>query len=100
MKENAVLINTARAELIENGALKNVLKSGKKISVGLDVYDQEPILDSNFELLKMKNVVCTPHLGYVEQNSYELYFGKAFENAINFINGNPTNIANNKVINK
>ncbi len=94
MKENAVLINTARAELIENDALLNVLKSGKMIYVGVDVYENEPIYDTNFELLKMDNVICTPHLGYVEKNGYEIYFGKAFENIMNYINGNPTNIAN------
>lgn len=94
MKENAVLINAARAELIEKEGLLNVLKSGKKLYVGVDVYENEPIYDKNYELLRMDNVVCTPHLGYVEQNSYELYFRKAFENVINFINGNPTNIAN------
>ena len=94
MKENAVLINTARAELIEKDALLHVLKGGKNIFVGIDVYENEPIYDRNFELLNMKNVVCTPHLGYVEQNGFELYFEKAFENVINFINGKPTNIAN------
>jgi len=94
MKENAVLINTARAELIGKGALESVLKSGKNIFVGVDVYEDEPIYNTNFELLKLPNVVCTPHLGYVERNGYELYFGKAFENVINFINGHPTNIAN------
>lgn len=100
MKENAVLINTARAELIEKGCLENILKSGKKIFVGVDVYEDEPIYNTNFELFKYDNVVCTPHLGYVEQNGYELYFSQAFENAINFINGNPTNIANPEVLKK
>jgi len=79
MKENAVFINTSRAELIEKGSLENVLKSGKNISIGLDVYEDEPIYDINFEYLKYDNVVCTPHLGYVELNGYELYFGKAFK---------------------
>jgi D-3-phosphoglycerate dehydrogenase len=64
------------------------------IYVGVDVYENEPIYDTNFELLKMDNVICTPHLGYVEKNGYEIYFGKAFENIMNYINGNPTNIAN------
>ncbi|MNL43964.1 glycerate dehydrogenase [compost metagenome] len=64
----------------------------------MDVYENEPIYDSNYELLQMKNVVCTPHLGYVEKSGYELYFAKAFENAINYINGNPTNIANPEVL--
>ncbi len=97
MKENAVLINTARAELIEKGALEKVLQSDKTIFVGLDVYEDEPIYDTNFEFLKYNNVICTPHIGYVEQNGYELYFAKAFENVVNFINGNPANIANPEV---
>lgn len=98
MKEGSVLINTARAELIQENALLHTLKSGKNILVGVDVYETEPIYDKSFELLKMDNVVCTPHLGYVEKNSYELYFGKAFENVMNYINGNPTNIANPEVL--
>jgi D-3-phosphoglycerate dehydrogenase len=98
MKENSVLINTARAELIEKGKLLKCLKMGKPAFAGLDVYEEEPITDENYELLQLPNVVCTPHLGYVEWNSYELYFGKAFENAMNYINGNPTNIANPEVL--
>lgn len=98
MKENAVIINTARAELIEKGALEKCLKIGTPKFAGLDVYLEEPIYDKNYELLQLPNVVCTPHLGYVERNGYELYFGKAFENIINFINGTPTNIANPEII--
>lgn len=98
MKENAIIINTARAELIEEGALLKCLKIGTPKFAGLDVYLKEPIYDKNYELLLLPNVVCTPHLGYVERNGYELYFGKAFENVINFINGNPTNIANPEII--
>ncbi|MFH6998224.1 D-2-hydroxyacid dehydrogenase family protein [Flavobacterium sp. FlaQc-57] len=94
MKPDAILINTARAELIEKRALLKCLKNGRPGFAGLDVYDEEPVYDLNYELLKMPNVVCTPHLGYVEKNSYELYFEKAFENVINYINNNPTNIAN------
>lgn len=100
MKENAVLINTARAELIEPNALLNTLKKRINIYVGIDVYENEPIYDSQFELLKMPNVICTPHLGYVEKEGYELYFRKAFENVMNYINGNPTNIANAEVLDK
>ncbi|MGK4567769.1 D-2-hydroxyacid dehydrogenase family protein [Flavobacterium sp. 3HN19-14] len=97
MKDNACLINTARAELIEKGALLNVLKSGKPISAGIDVYEEEPIYDKNFELLQFENVICTPHIGYVEKNGYELYFGKAFENVVSFIDRNPVNIVNPQV---
>jgi D-3-phosphoglycerate dehydrogenase len=98
MKENSALINTARAELIEKGALLKCLKLGKPAFAGLDVYEEEPVYDRNFELLTLPNVVCTPHIGYVERSSYEMYFGKAFENVINYINGTPTNIANPEVL--
>lgn len=98
MKNNACIINTARAELIESGALLRVLKSDQKLFAGLDVYESEPIYDTANELLHMSHVVCTPHLGYVETSGYELYFGKAFENAVNFIQGKPTNIANPEVL--
>ncbi len=98
MKPTAVLINTARAELIENGALLNCLKAGRPGFAGIDVYENEPVKNANFELLKLPNVVCTPHLGYVEQNSYELYFGKAFENVVNYSKGKPTHIVNPEVL--
>jgi D-3-phosphoglycerate dehydrogenase len=86
MKPSGVIINTSRAELIEKGALLKCLKIGRPGFAGIDVYEEEPVYDVDFELLKMPNVVCTPHIGYVERNGYELYFGKAFENVINFIN--------------
>lgn len=98
MKKNSTLINTARAELIEKGKLLKCLKLGRPTFAGLDVYEDEPVYDKNFELLNMPNVVCTPHLGYVERNGYELYFRKAFENAVNYINGKPSNIANPEVL--
>lgn len=98
MKENSVLINTARAELIENAAVETLLKKGKKMFFGFDVYESEPIYNRDFILLKYDNVTCTPHLGYVEQNGYELYFGKAFENVLNYLKGQPTNIANPEVL--
>ena len=98
MKENASFINTARAELVEENALINILKSGQKINIGLDVYENEPVTDQHFELLQYLNVICVPHMGYVEMDSYELYFSKAFENALNFINNTPTNIANPEIL--
>ena len=98
MKDGASFINTARAELVEENALLNVLKSGQNIKVGVDVYEEEPIYDTNYELLQFPNVICVPHLGYVEKDSYELYFSKAFENVVNYIKGNPTNIANPEVL--
>ena len=98
MKPSSVLINTARAELIEKDALLKCLKQGKPGFAGLDVYENEPIYDKNNEFLTLPNVVCTPHLGYVEKSGYELYFSKAFENAMNYIQGKPTNIANPEVL--
>ncbi len=98
MKPDAVFINTARAELVEEGKLLQCLKAGRPGYVGVDVYPDEPIYNPDYELLHMPNVVCTPHVGYVERNGYELYFGKAFENVIRYINGEPTNIANPEVL--
>lgn len=98
MKPVAALVNTARAELIEEGALIKCLKRGRPGFAGLDVYEEEPVTDPRYELLHMPNVVCTPHLGYVEQAGYELYFSKAFENVMAFINGQPENIANPEVL--
>ncbi|PKP33110.1 MAG: 3-phosphoglycerate dehydrogenase [Bacteroidetes bacterium HGW-Bacteroidetes-16] len=98
MKPSSVFINTARAELIEKGALLTCLKNGRPGFAGIDVYEEEPVYNPDYPLLKMSNVVCTPHLGYAEKNSYELYFGKAFENVMNFINGNHINIANPEVL--
>ncbi len=98
MKTSSVLINTSRAELIETGSLIRALKAGRPGFAGIDVYESEPVYHVDFELLNMPNVVCTPHLGYVEKNSYELYFSKVFENIINYINGKPTNIANPEIL--
>ena len=98
MKEYATFINTARAELVEKGALEKCLRAGKPKYAGIDVYQEEPIYDAHYELLQIPTVVCTPHLGYVELNGYELYFGKAFENVVNYLKGEPSNIANPEVL--
>ena len=98
MQHDAIIVNTSRAELIEENALSKALSQKKPTYAALDVYDSEPIYDKNNEFLTNPNVICTPHLGYVEENSYELYFSKAFENVVNFIEGNPINIANLEVL--
>ncbi|WP_312553565.1 D-2-hydroxyacid dehydrogenase family protein [Empedobacter brevis] len=98
MKRESVIVNTSRAELIEENALSKALSQNTPTYAALDVYEIEPIYDQTNEFLKNPNIICTPHLGYVEENSYELYFSKAFENAINFIAANPTNIANSEVL--
>ena len=93
MKPTALLVNTSRAELIEEGALVGALNRGRPGMAAVDVFESEPILQGH-PLLRLENAVCTPHIGYVEQDSYELYFRAAFENVINFIHQKPTNIVN------
>ena len=93
MKPNALLVNTSRAELIEEGALVGALNRGRPGMAAVDVFESEPILQGH-PLLRLENAVCTPHIGYVEQDSYELYFRAAFENVVNFIQQKPTNIVN------
>ncbi len=78
MKSTALLVNTSRAELIEPGALEAALRAGRPGFAAVDVYEEEPAVHD--PLVSMDNVVCTPHLGYVEKDSYELYFGQAFDN--------------------
>lgn len=93
MKPSALLVNTSRAELIEPEALIAALNRGRPGLAAVDVFESEPILQGH-ALLRLENCICTPHIGYVEQDSYEMYFGAAFDNVINFINGAPTNIVN------
>jgi D-3-phosphoglycerate dehydrogenase len=93
MKPTSLLVNTSRAELIEDNALVAALNRGRPGMAAVDVFESEPILQGH-PLLRLENAVCTPHIGYVEQDSYELYFGAAFDNVINFIHKTPTNLVN------
>ncbi len=93
MKSTALFVNTSRAELVEEGALVSALNKGRPGMAAVDVFESEPILQGH-PLLRLENAVCTPHIGYVEQDSYEMYFGAAFENVVNFVNKQPTNIVN------
>jgi D-3-phosphoglycerate dehydrogenase len=91
MKPDALFVNTSRAELVEAGALEAALRQGRPGGAALDVFETEP-LPANAPLLRMENVLATPHLGYVEQDSYELYFRIAFQNVVDFTNGTPRNV--------
>jgi D-3-phosphoglycerate dehydrogenase len=93
MKPSALFVNTSRAELIEPNALIGALNRGRPGLAAIDVFESEPILQGS-ALLRLENCICTPHIGYVEKNSYELYFSAAFDNVVNFIKGTPTNIVN------
>ena len=86
-------MNTSRAELVEEGTLEAALRKGRPGYAALDVFNGEP-LGGDASILKIPTVLATPHLGYVEQDSYELYFRTAFENVVQFANGTPTNILN------
>lgn len=89
MKPTSLLVNTSRSQLLAPGALEQALQAGRPGQAAVDVFDQEPVIESS--LLALPNLVATPHLGYVEKDSYELYFGDAFSNLLAFINGQPIN---------
>jgi D-3-phosphoglycerate dehydrogenase len=92
MKEDALFVNTSRAELVAEGALVRSLQGGRPGSAAVDVFDREPVMTQDEPLLSLPNALCVPHLGYVEKNSYELYFRIAFENIVNYFQGNPKNL--------
>jgi D-3-phosphoglycerate dehydrogenase len=92
MKPSSLLVNTSRAGLIARGALEEALRAGRPGYAAVDVYESEPF--SDHPLLHMENVICTPHLGYVEKDSYELYFGTAFDQLLAFAAGRPIDIIN------
>jgi len=98
MKSTALLVNTARAELIAPGALLNALRKGRPGYAAVDVYEQEPIVDGNHPFLSMANVLCTPHLGWAEWTNFELYFRETFEQIMLFEQGGPLRLANPAVI--
>ena len=93
MKPTALFVNTSRAELLEENALVAALNRGRPGMAAVDVFESEPILQGH-PLLRLENAVCTPHIGYVEQDSYEQYFDAAFENVVNFSGGNPSGVVN------
>ncbi|CAJ6361711.1 D-isomer specific 2-hydroxyacid dehydrogenase [Burkholderia pseudomallei] len=93
MKPTSLLVNTSRAELLEENALVSALAHNRPGMVAIDVYESEPILQG-YSLLRMENVICTPHIGYVERESYELYFSAAFRNILAFDAGDLSSVAN------
>ncbi len=97
MKPTALLVNTSRAELIHENALVTSLNRGRPGMAAVDVFESEPIMQGH-PLLRLENAVCTPHIGYVEQDNYEQYFNAAFDNLLNFIKGEPTHIVNPEVL--
>ena len=94
MKPSALLVNTSRAELIAEGALVEALRRGRPGFAAVDVYEEEPVLGGQHPLLALTNALCAPHLGVVELNTYELYFGYAFDQVLAFAAGRPINVLN------
>ena len=91
MKSDALFVNTSRAELVETNGLLNALDQGRPGFAAIDVFESEPVAPDH-PLLRRENVLATPHLGYVEKDSYELYFSAAFQNILDFSAGTPKNI--------
>jgi D-3-phosphoglycerate dehydrogenase / 2-oxoglutarate reductase len=98
MKPTALLVNTSRAPLIEPGALIAALKFGRPGLAAVDVYEEEPVVDTHYPLFEMGNVVCTPHIGYVTRDEYEVQFSDIFDQIISYTAGNPINVVNPKVL--
>lgn len=98
MKPTALLVNTSRAGLIEEGALVEALRKGRPGFAAVDVYENEPVVGGNHPLLKMPNVICTPHLGYAVQEKYEEFYRHAIDGILGFASGNPVNVLDVKVL--
>jgi D-3-phosphoglycerate dehydrogenase len=98
MKPTALLVNTSRAGLVAPGALVQALRNGRPGMAAVDVYDQEPLVDPNDPLLTLANVVCTPHIGYVTRDEYEVQFAEIFDQIVAYAAGHPVNVVNPAVL--
>ena len=99
MKPAALIVNTSRAPLIEPGALVSALKAGRPGMAAVDVFEEEPVLDTRHPLLMMDNVVCTPHVGYVSRDEYEIQFADIFDQIAAYAAGAPINVVNPEALN-
>jgi D-3-phosphoglycerate dehydrogenase len=98
MKPTALLVNTSRAPLIQSGALVAALRAGRPRGAAVDVYDEEPTLGADRPLLAMDNVVCTPHIGYVTRDEYEVQFTDIFDQIVAYAADEPINVVNPAVL--
>lgn len=98
MKPTALLVNTSRAGLIEPDALVHALRAGRPGMAAVDVYDDEPLRDPHHPLLNMDNVICTPHIGYVTRDEYEVQFTDIFDQITAYAQGRPINVVNPEVL--
>ena len=98
MQSTSLFVNTSRAGLVESGALVDALRRGRPGMAAVDVFDDEPLLDADDPLLQLDNVVCTPHLGYVTRDEWELQFRDIFDQVVRFAGGVPANVVNPDVL--
>ena len=98
MKPTSLIVNTSRAQLIAAGALVDALRRGRPGMAAVDVYEEEPLRDTSNPLLKMDNVVCTPHIGYVTREEYEIQFKDIFGQIVEYARGSPINVVNPDVL--
>ncbi|MDP6832913.1 MAG: D-2-hydroxyacid dehydrogenase family protein [Alphaproteobacteria bacterium] len=98
MKTTALLVNTSRAPLIEPGALVAAVDAGRPGMAAVDVYEEEPVRDAAHPLFNRDNVICTPHIGYVTRDEYEIQFTDIFDQIVAYAAGNPINVINPDVL--
>jgi len=100
MKPTSLIVNTSRSPLIEPGALVQALRDGRPGMAAVDVYDTEPEPDLDAPLLEMDNVICTPHIGYVTREEYDIHFNAIFDQILAFDSGEPINVINPEALNR
>ena len=100
MKPTSLIVNTSRARLIADGALVEVLRVGRPGMAAVDVFEEEPVIGADHPLLKMNNVIATPHLGYVTRESYDSFYDVVVDNLLAYAAGKPTNIVNPDALGK
>jgi D-3-phosphoglycerate dehydrogenase / 2-oxoglutarate reductase len=100
IEADGVLVNTSRAPIIAEGALVEALQKGRPGFAAIDVYESEPVVGAAHPLLKLKNVICTPHLGYCEQDQYESIYGGAVKRLLAYAEGKPIDVINPEALKK
>lgn len=99
MKPTALFVNTSRAELLQPGALEGAVSHGRPGYAAVDVYESEPVIGARHPLLHLPNVLCTPHIGFVERDNYESFYGQAFDNILFYLDGRRDHLLNPSVAN-
>jgi D-3-phosphoglycerate dehydrogenase len=94
MKPTALLVNTSRAKLIEDGALVDALKARRPGFAAVDVFEDEPVLNGAHPLLQLDNALCTPHLGFVTAETYDIHYRLAVEQIVAYVSGKPIHVVN------